>query len=358
MPTSRKTIKAAGPAIKHSGPARVTLKVLAEYLDLSPTTVSVVLTDSPLAKTIASPTKERIWEAVRKFQYRPNLFARYLHSGRTFSIAVLVPEIGDEFSAMLISGIESKLSEAKFNYFVESHRFAPQQIADSPNTLMDRQVEGMIFLNTPLRQQMPVPVVAISDITNAPGVTRIVIDNYQAVVLGLRHLKELGHKNIAFFKGPEHNGDTESRWRAVLRAAAELGLAVKPELTATMGNYFEADKKSMMQRGYEAAMLLLRKPGDFTALLAFNDGSALGAIRAIQDTGLSVPRNVSVVGIDDIQIGAFISPRLTTIRQPLKQMGAIAAATLLQRIEGQEVPEETVVQPELVVRESTARLSQ
>lgn len=351
MPTVRKTSK-------ETGPPRVTLKFLAEQLNLSPTTVSVVLTNSPLAKTIAAPTKARIWEAVRKFQYRPNLFARYLHTKRTFSIAVLVPEIGDEFSAMLISGMESKLSEAKFSYFVESHRFAPQQIEDSPNTLMDRQVEGMIFLNTPLRQQMPVPVVAISDITNAPGVTRIVIDNYQAVLLGLRHLKDLGHKQIAFFKGPEHNGDTESRWRAVLKAAAELGLTVKPELTATMGDYFETDKKSIMQRGYDATRLLMRKSCDFTALLAFNDGSALGAIRAIQDAGLSVPGNVSVVGIDDIQIGAFMSPRLTTIHQPLKQMGAIAASTLLQRIGGEEVPEETVIQPELVVRESTTCLGQ
>jgi DNA-binding LacI/PurR family transcriptional regulator len=142
----------------------------------------------------------------------------------------------------------------------------------------------------------------------------------------------------------------------VFKAAAELGLAVKPELTATMGNYFEADKQSMMKRGYDAAMSLMRKPDAFTALLAFNDGSALGAIRAIHDTGKSVPGNVSVVGIDDIQIAAFLSPRLTTIHQPLKQMGAIAATTLLQRIQGEEVPEETVVQPELVVRESTARL--
>src|SRR6266853_4641267 len=252
MPTARKTSK-------DTGPTRVTLKFLAEQLNLSPTTVSVVLTNSPLAKTIASPTKARIWEAVRKFQYRPNLFARYLHTKRTFSIAVLVPDIGDEFSAMLISGVETSLAVAKFNYFVESHRFAPEQIENSPDTLMDRQVEGMIFINTPLRKQMPVPVVAISDITNAPGVTRIVIDNYQAVLLGLLHLKELGHRDIAFFKGPEDNGDTEARWAAVLRTAAELGLTVKPELTATMGNYFEAGEKSMMQRGYDAAMMLMEK---------------------------------------------------------------------------------------------------
>src|SRR5437899_2606792 len=261
MPPSRKMIKAPGQ--------RVTLKFLAEYLGLSPTTVSVVLTNSPLASTIAKQTKDRIWEAVHKFQYRPNLFARYLHTKRTFSVAVLVPEIGDEFSAMLISGIESKLAEAKFNYFVESHRFAPEQIENSPDTLMDRQVEGMIFINTPLRKQMPVPVVAISDITNAPGVTRIVIDNYQAVLLGLQHLKDLGHKRIAFFKGPEGNGDTEARWAAIMSAAAEMGLDVKAELTASMGTYFAAGEMSMMQRGYEAARMLMQQTHDFTAVLAF-----------------------------------------------------------------------------------------
>ncbi|OLE14849.1 MAG: hypothetical protein AUG89_00165 [Acidobacteria bacterium 13_1_20CM_4_56_7] len=106
---------------------RVTLKFIAEYLGVSPTTVSVVLTNSPLASTIAKQTQARIWEAVQKFQYRPNVFARYLQAKRTYSVAVLVPEIGDEFSALLINGIESKLAEAKFNYFVESHGFAPEE---------------------------------------------------------------------------------------------------------------------------------------------------------------------------------------------------------------------------------------
>src|SRR2546423_862407 len=193
---------------------RVTLKFIAEYLGVSPTTVSVVLTNSPLASTIAKQTKARIFDAVEKFQYRPNLFARYLQAKRTYSVAVLVPEIGDEFSAMLISGMESELAEAKFNYFVESHGFAPEEVENYPDLLMDRQVEGMIFMNTPLKKAMPVPVVAISDITKAPGVTRVVIDNYHAMFAGIRHLKDLGHRRIAFFKGPENNGDAEARWAA------------------------------------------------------------------------------------------------------------------------------------------------
>jgi DNA-binding LacI/PurR family transcriptional regulator len=336
---------------------RVTLKFIANYLGLSSTTVSVVLSNSPLARTIADSTKVRIWEAVKKFQYRPNLFAQYLQSKRSYSIAVLVPEVGDEFSSMLISGIESKLAESKFNYFVESHRFAPAQIENSPDTLMDRLVEGMIFINTPLTKSMPVPVVAISDITKAPGVKRIVIDNYEIARIGLQHLKVLGHTRVAFFKGPEQNGDTEARWASILRASDELGLKVSPELTVTLGTYFSINQMSMMQRGYEAAAMLLRNGQRFTALLAFNDKSAIGAIRAIQDHGLQVPRDISVIGVDDLEFSAYFSPRLTTIRQPLKLMGSAAASALLREIHGEGAPEETVLQPELVVRESTAPVS-
>jgi LacI family transcriptional regulator len=121
-----------------------------------------------------------------------------------------------------------------------------------------------------------------------------------------------------------------------------------------MGKYFEASKISMMERGYDAATSLLQRTRDFSALVAFNDGSAIGAIRALQDRGLSIPGDVSVIGVDDIHLAQFVSPRLTTMRQPLKEMGTIAASTLLRRIHGQKVPEETVIQPELVVRESTA----
>jgi LacI family transcriptional regulator len=182
----------------------------------------------------------------------------------------------------------------------------------------------------------------------------VVIDDHQLVLAGIRHLKALKHTRIAFFKGPEGNGDTEARWAAVRKIAAESGIAVREELTATMGKYFEPSKRSMMERGYEAAARLLQGTRDFTAVLGFNDGSAIGAIRAFQDRGLKVPGDISVVGADDIHVAQFMSPRLTTIRQPLKDMGAMAALTLLRRIQGEEVAEETVIQPELVIRESTA----
>ena len=336
---------------------RITLKALAKHLGLSPTTISVVISDSPLATTIAAKTKERIWEAARKFNYRPNVFARYLQGKRTYCVAVLVPDIGDEFSSSLISGIEKRLAEQGYFYFVVSHRGAPELIEKSPDTLVDRGVEGMIFINTPLGRTLPVPVVAVSDITEAPDVSSIVIDNARAARLALKHLLALGHRKIAFFRGPQGNGDTEDRWESVRTAAAELRLDISPRLTQDLGKYPECNATTMADLGYRAAKELLKASSDFTALLAFNDGSAIGAIRAFRDAGFKVPKDISVIGFDDIDQAAFNVPRLTTIRQPLIRMGELAATTLIKRIEhSEEKAAEIVVEPTLVVRESTAAL--
>ncbi len=340
--------------MKNDLPSRPTLKMLAKHLGLSTTTVSVVISGSPMASTITQATKDRIWEAVEKFGYRPNVFARYLHTKRTYSVAVLVPDIGDEYSASLVSGIESRLARDGYFFFVVSHRGAPDLIENSPNTLLDRAVEGLIFINTPLRRSLPVPVVAISDITNAPGVTRIVIDNGRAATMILSHLTQLGHKRIAFFKGPEGNGDTQDRWENICRVATEIGVKIRPELTIQLGSS-DDNRASMSDSGYECAKKLLDSNREFTALVAFNDVSAIGAMRAVNDAGLRVPRDISVTGFDDILPATFSVPRLTTIRQPLHYMGELAATTLLESItSGKKYPEEILIYPELITRESTA----
>jgi DNA-binding LacI/PurR family transcriptional regulator len=334
---------------------KVTLKFLGKQLSLSPTTISVVISDSPLASTIAEKTKRRIWEAVKQFNYRPNLFARYLHGKRTYCVAVLVPDIGDEFSSSLISGIEKSLAQQGYFYFVVSHRGAPELIDKSPDTLLDRGVEGMIFINTPLIRSLPVPVIAISDITEADGVSSIVIDNSRAANLALKHLTKLGHERIAFLRGPRGNGDSEDRWDCLQRAAKELKVHIDEKLTRELGRYPECNKTTMSDLGYHAARELLSSSPEFTALVAFNDGSAIGAIRAFRDAGLKVPDDISVLGFDDIEQAAFNVPRLTTIRQPLMRMGELAASGLIKRIEQPEVQtEDVIVEPELVVRESTA----
>jgi DNA-binding LacI/PurR family transcriptional regulator len=167
----------------------------------------------------------------------------------------------------------------------------------------------------------------------------------------LKHLLQLGHRKIAFIKGQEFSSDTAARWNAIEEVARRLGLPVSPKLTVQL----EGDSPSP-QLGYKVTKKLLATHEPFTALFAFNDISAMGAIRALRESGKRVPEDVSVVGFDDIQSAAYQNPGLTTVRQPLRKMGKIAAETVLRRITRRAVEanlKEITVEPELVVRETT-----
>ncbi len=334
---------------------RMTLKALASYLQLSPTTVSFVVNRSPLARTISSQTQKRIWDAVLKFNYRPNIFARYLHTKRTFSIAVLLSDVSDEFSAALIGGIDSCVTENDYFYFIVNHRGIPEMLEKSPDILLDRAVEGMIFIGTQIKRALPVPIVTICDITEGPEVTHIAVDNVKAALLGMEHLLTLGHKKIAVIKGPQGNGATDDRWKHIVEVAQLNGIRIDPSHTVSLEGYPTGNNITMSENGYQAAQKLLAQSRSFTAVLAFNDASAIGAIRAFVDAGLRIPEDISVVGFDDIPQARYTIPRLTTIRQPLERMGRLAATILLKKIEGRGVddPEVLRIDPELIVRQST-----
>ncbi|MBZ5666260.1 MAG: LacI family transcriptional regulator [Acidobacteriia bacterium] len=336
-------------------PKPTSLRSLAEYLKLSPATVSVVINDSPAAKAIPKHTKDRVLQAAQKLQYRPNFFARSLSLKRGFMVGVLVPEISEGYAASIMRGIEDQLLKEGYFYFVASHRGKPDLIQEYPRMLIDRAVEGVILLNTPGVPALSVPVVAISGHHRMPGVTNIAVDNRQATFAALEHLVGLGHRRIAFFKGHRGSLDTELRWRGVLRAAAQLGIEVRPELTIQLQHHAENPGPSVPEEGYVTAQELLATGERFTALFAFNDISAIGAVRAFRDAGLRIPEDVSVVGFDDIQAAAYLTPRLTTVRQPLRQMGEMAAQQLLARISNgkAKAPQLISLAPELIVREST-----
>jgi len=217
--------------------------------------------------------------------------------------------------------------------------------------LSERGVEGIITVDTTVQDAPMVPTVAIAGHKKLKGVTNIVLDHEHAAVLALNHLKELHHERIAFMKGNPVSSDAKDRWEAICRVAGEIGLTIDPELTVQI----DTDDPTPML-GYPFAKQLLARQKPFTALFAYNDISAIGAIRAIQEQGLRVPQDISVMGFDDIPGAAFHSPSLTTVRQPLKRMGEVAAQSLLDRIEGKkEYPPEIAIEPELAVRESTAK---
>jgi len=330
------------------------LKSLAEHLGLSKTAVSFVINRSPAAKSIPQRTQELIRAAARELNYRPNHLARSLRQQRSYSIGVIVPEISEGYAALVMSGIEDHLLQEGYFYFVVSHRHRSELIEEYPLLLQQRAVEGMIAVDTALPEGVQVPLVAVSGHRDVPGVTNIVLDHAQAATLALQHLAKLGHRKMAFIKGQEFSSDTAVRWDSVRGVAAKLGIEINDRLVVQLEG-----ESSSPELGYQVTQKLLASNVPFTALFAFNDISAIGAIQALRESGRRIPDDVSVVGFDDIQSAAFQNPGLTTVKQPLRQMGVLAAETLLQRINAPAklpYPKEIIVEPEFIVRGSTGPL--
>jgi len=331
----------------------VSLKELAAHLGLSPTSLSIVLNDAPAANAIPQETKDRIFEAAEKFNYRPNYFARSLRARRSFTFGVIVPELSDGYSGMVLNGVEAALSKEGFFYLTASHLHREDLLEHHPKMLLERQVEGIIAVDTPIRFQTDLPIVTVSGHDRIKGVTNVILNHRHAAELGIGHLFTLGHSRIAFIKGQDFSSDTKVRWETIEQSTAKRGIKIDSDLTAQL----EGDIPSP-EIGYIAAQKILAAKKPFTALFAFNDISAIGAIRALQEAGLRVPEDVSVLGFDDVYAAEFHNPALTTIRQPLFEMGQLAAQTLLQRIaqtktNGKFSPVISV-EPKLIVRRSTA----
>ncbi len=332
-------------------PEVVTLKAVAQYLGLTPGTVSAVLNDSPSARSIPQDTKNRIHAAAKELNYRPNFFARTLRNKRTYTIGVIAEEIGDSYSSPIISGIEQYLRSRDYFFLTVVHRHDPVLLSRYSQLLSERGVEGIITVDTTVQEAPLLPTVAIAGHKKLKGVTNIVLDHEKAATLALNHLKSLRHERVAFMKGNPVSSDSKDRWDAICRVALQIGLEIDPDLTMQIST---DDPTPML--GYPFTKQLLARQKKFTALFAYNDISAIGAIRALQEEGLRVPQDISVMGFDDIPGAAFHSPSLTTVRQPLGRMGEVAAQSLLERIEGKkDYPSEIAIEPELVVRESTAQ---
>jgi DNA-binding LacI/PurR family transcriptional regulator len=340
----------------------VNLRMLAEHLELSQTTVSLVLNNSPSARSIPPETRERVKEAARRLNYRPNYFARSLRQSRSMSVGVLAPDLSEGYFTSVMSGVVEELTAAHYFYFTACHDWKRELIETYPRMLVERAVDGFLLLNTPASEiAVPVPVVAISAHSAGENVTNIVLDHHLAVQQALKHLHDLGHRRIAFMRGPRAIPDSEFRWQSIQEVASEISLKLDPGLVVRIESAGWSIKPGhhhpmAPEIGYKPMASLLEKTRNFTAVFCFNDIAAIGAIRALKDAGLSVPGDVSVVGFDDIQSAAYATPSLTTVRQPLAEMGKRGAQMLLERIASREngFPAEIVMEPTLIVRESTA----
>ena len=343
---------APGPGKRSNGSGAVSLATLAAHLGLSQAAISRVLNGSPAAQSIPPATQERILAAARLFNYRPNVLARSLRRGHSMTVGVLVPEISEGYATLVLAGLEQGLLQAGYAFFLCSHHHRAEVVERSQTMLVERAVDGLVAIDTTLVHHGLLPTVTVSCPEPGGAATDIVLDHARGAQLALEHLHQLGHRRIAVIKGQAFSSDTEPRWRAIVKAARALRLTLEPSAVAEL----EGDAPTH-EPGYQATRRLLAAGASFTALFAFNDVSAIGAVRALREAGLTVPRDVSVVGFDDVQSAAFQNPALTTVRQPLHAMGLLAAEEIVKAIGSPGLEHKPlVVEPELMLRESTCSL--
>ena len=343
----------------------ITMRDVAQATGFSPATVSIVLNNAPLARYIASTTRQSIEETAKRLGYRPNAMARFLRSRRSQSIGVILFDVTDPFCIPILRGIENALYPlAYLPIFADAHN-QRDRFERYLEMLLERHVDGLIVVANWLfvdidvladLNKREIPAATIGWELPGNRVSSIMVDNEAGGRQALEHLYERGHRKIAIIRGPKRLIDTAPRWRGIQKFAQSVKLELDPSLTLQLPDVFDAT--SSFEHGYRLTEELLQAKKKFTALLAFDDLTALGAMRALAKAGISVPDQCSVTGFDDVAISALSAPSLTTVRQPLEVMGSTAVGIVIDAIKaGQENRDWPVLSqklhPELVIRDST-----
>ena len=353
---------------KRTQPAAVTIRDVAERSGFSSATVSIVLNNAPLARYIPDTTKGRIHKAAQHLGYRPNLFARSLRGRRSHTVGVMVFDMTDPYCTLVLRGIENTLYQGSYLPILTDVHNERTRFERYLEMLLDRRIEGLIvlanwlFLDINLLadlEKSSIPTAMIGRELETDSISSVIVDNEVGGYLALEHLHSLGHRKIAFIRGPKALTDSAPRWRGIRNCAKECGLELDPRLIMELPE--SRDPLSSFESGNKLTEDLIRQKRPFTALLAFDDMSAFGAIRALTRAGVGVPEQCSVIGFDDIATSALYTPSLTTVRQPMEAMGASAVGIVVEGINGVLEKREIAashrkVAPELVVRESTRSL--
>ena len=346
----------------------VTIRDVAKESGFSSTTVSIVLNNAPLARYIPAVTKKRIERAAKKLGYRPNLFARSLRSKRSHTVGVMVFDMTDPYCTLVLRGIENSLYQSNYLPILTDVHNERSRFERYLEMLLDRRVEGLIvlanwlFVNIDVLtdlERSSIPTAMIGRELQTDSVSSVIVDNELGAHAALEHLYALGHRKIAFIRGPKTLADSAPRWKGIRAFAKSAGLELDAPLIVDLPE--SSEPASSFEAGYKLTEQLLGGKHPFTALLAFDDMTAFGAIRALTKAGLRVPENCSVIGFDDVAAASLYTPPLTTVRQPMEAMGSMAVSIVGEGINAvQENRKVAAVHrklaPELAVRESTRRV--
>jgi len=358
------------PVVRRSqgNASMVTIRDVAKESGFSSTTVSIVLNDAPLARYIPPVTKKRIERAAQKLGYRPNQFARSLRSKRSHTVGVMVFDMTDPYCTLVLRGIENTLYQASYLPILTDVHNERSRFERYLEMLLDRRIEGLVvlanwlFLDINLLadvEKSSIPTAIIGCELKGESMSSVIVDNEIGGYAALEHLHSLGHRKIAFIRGPKALSDSSPRWRGIRNCAKACGVELDPRLIVDLPE--SRDPLSSFEAGFKLTEDFIKQKRPFTAVLAFDDMTAFGAIRALAKAGLRVPEHCSVVGFDDVAPSALYTPPLTTVRQPMEAMGASAVGVVLDGINAVLEKREVAathrrVAPELVVRESTRSL--
>jgi LacI family transcriptional regulator, galactose operon repressor len=346
----------------------VTIRDVARECGYSASTVSIVLNGAPLSRYIPADTKGRIETAAKRMGYRPNPLARSLRSQRSNIVGVMVIDITDPFCTPILRGLENALYQASYLSLLADAHNEPHRFERYLEMLLDRRVEGLVvianWLVTDIKlladlTECQVPTVIAGRSFENRSVSTVSVDNESGASMALEHLYRLGHREIAFLRGPKALSSSRQRWKGIRAFAQSAGLRLDSKKILELPQ--SLDPNSSFEAGAQLTGELLRQGKPFTALVAFDDMAALGALRALKKKGLHVPEDCSVVGFDDVAQASLSVPSLTTVRQPMEAMGSLSAGMVLEAIkamdEKQDVPVvRKKIPAELVVRESTRAL--
>jgi LacI family transcriptional regulator len=328
-----------------------TIKDVAALAGVSFTTVSHVLNDT---RPVSADARRRVLAAVEEIGYLPSAVARSLRKSETKIVGVLVPNVNNPFFAELVVGVEECCRLAGYSVFLCNSDNDPKRQQQYMRTLLEKRIDGLLLSSAGDAEALArifklatVPSVTVDRLVPGARADRVSVNNLDGAHKAVKHLLDLGHRNIACVSGPGEFEVTLERVDGWRRALQERGLVPDESLLV------ESDFSSA--GGYEAVRQLLRARPEITAVFASNDMMALGALRAAAELGLRVPQQFSVVGFDDVELSGFVYPALTTVGCSIKELGREAARVLIDRIDNPGAPLKDVqLTPRLVVRESTA----
>jgi DNA-binding LacI/PurR family transcriptional regulator len=340
----------------------VTLTDIATRSGVAAMTVSRVVNGSGY---VSEGTRKRVLEAVEEMKYRPNGLARSLKRQSTNTIGLVLGDLSNPYSTELANAVRESLSFRGFGLFICISEHSADEDITAFESLVDHNIDGLIVATRSNEEgdahlesiaNTNLPIVVVGRDFKHELVDQVSADNFTGGFEATQHLIDLGHRRIAFIGAGYENRSSLKRLQGYLKALEMHGIEVDERLiTGRKESVSDVPGYSTEKIGYEAMRRLLSVPNRPSAIFARNDFTAFGAMSAIKEAGLSVPKNFAVVGFDDTPLAIHMSPRLTTVRQPMRLQGQLAAKMLLNRIlqNPDSEREARILDCELIVREST-----